>query len=413
VPRSLAWVGAGYLAYFGAVGVFQPYFPLHLTALGLSGAAIGSLFALWSAMRIVGPLGAAWLADVLHDRCVVLKIFALASAACVALLMVSRTLAVIAVTLAAASVFFNGMVPVYDTYALDRLGHRGHGYGRLRLWGSVGFIATSATVGALTTRYGVQIIVPAMFSLVLCTVFVVLRLPAIDARPPSPVSAAAFASALGARPVRVFLAVCFLHLAGFGGYYGFYTLYLGSFGYSPATIGFYWAGGVAAEIALFAFGTRLLTRFPLHVLLQVALGSSCLRWVLLAWLPGSHALMLAAQVLHLAGFGLFHSVTVLLGPRLLPAGAATRAQALVSSVGWGAGGIAGSLLAGVCWDHYGHRSVFGVGAVLAALAWALAATGLRRDSPGPGPSSAAAHEPVQTPRVTASLDDGTQRLLAV
>jgi hypothetical protein len=69
-------------------------------------------------------------------------------------------------------------------------------------------------------------------------------------------------------------------------------------------------------------------------------------------------------------------VAVLLGPQLLPAGAAARAQALVASVGWGAGGIAGSLLAGALWDLLGPRAVFIGSATLAAAAWLLAARGL-------------------------------------
>jgi MFS family permease len=60
---------------------------------------------------------------------------------------------------------------------------------------------------------------------------------------------------------------------------------------------------------------------------------------------------------------------LLLGPRLLPPGGAARALALVSSVGWGAGGIAGSLLAGGLWQAAGPRSAFlaAAGLTLAGL----------------------------------------------
>ena len=378
MTRSLAWIGAGYLVYFGAVGVFQPYFPLHLAALGVSGAGIGMLLALWSAMRILGPLGAAWLADALNDRRVALRLFGVGSVLFMALLMLVGSLWAMAAALSIASFFFNGLVPVYDTYVLDRLGQQSHGYGRLRLWGSIGFIATSASFGVLSGRYGVQIVLPAAVMLVVCTAGILMGLPALpDRQRRLDAAGESFARALLTPRVLVFLGVCFFHLAGFGAYYGFYTLYLTGFGYSPSVIGLYWAAGVCAEIALFALAARILQRFSLSLLLELALGLSCLRWIIVAAVPQRPSVMLAAQVWHLAGLGLFHMVTVLLGPRLLPSTAAARAQALVSSVGWGAGGIAGSVLAGLCWDRYGHRSVFAVSAVFAGIAWLLAAIGLR------------------------------------
>jgi len=377
VTRSLAWVGAGYLVYFGAVGVFQPYFPLHLAALGVSGAGIGMLLALWSAMRMFGPLGAAWLADAVNDRRIALRLFGVGSVLFMGLLLRTGSMWEMAAFLSMASFFFNGLVPVYDTYVLDRLGPHTHGYGRLRLWGSIGFIATSASFGVLSGRYGVQIVLPAAVSLVVATAGILMGLPALPSRPRVPAAGEAFARALLTPRVLIFLGVCFFHLAGFGAYYGFYTLYLTGFGYSPTVIGLYWAAGVCAEIVLFALAARILQRFSLSLLLELALGVSCLRWIIVAVFPERPYVMLAAQVLHLAGFGLFHTVTVLLGPRLLPATAAARAQALVSSVGWGAGGIAGSALAGLCWDLFGHRSVFVVSAVFAGIAWLLSAIGLR------------------------------------
>ena len=88
--------------------------------------------------------------------------------------------------------------------------------------------------------------------------------------------------------------------------------------------------------------------------------------------------MWCAQTLHLAGFALFHSVTVLLAPQLLPTGFGTRAQALVSSVGWGAGGIVGSVVAGALWTWVSPDAVFVGALVFAVVAGALAIRPLRR-----------------------------------
>lgn len=377
-------LAAGYFAYFAAVGVFQPYWPVRLAALGLSAAGIGLMLALFNAVRVVGPLATAWLADHRADRRGLIRLLALAAAAAGAALAAAVTPLAMALALALFSLAFNGLMPVYDAHALGRLGRDQHRYGLLRLWGSLGFVAASAAVGAALARCGERVIAPTLGAALAAAALVTLALPPTAAGPPPPRGGLrAFRRALGHRPLQRFLAIAFLQLAGFGGYYGFYTLYLRAYGYGATTIGLYWAFAVVAEIAMFALGPRLLRRFPLEALLRVALAGTALRWLLVAGFPGSAPVMLAAQSLHLAGFGLFHSVTVLLGPRLLPPGNAARAQALVSSVGWGAGGIAGSLLAGALWQAAGPRTVFVAGAALALLALALAAAPLK----GPPPAA--------------------------
>ena len=333
-----AALAAGYFAYFAAVGVFQPYWPVRLAALGCPAAEIGLLLALVNAVRVVGPLGAAWLADQRADRRGLIRALALGSAAAGLGLWAAAAPLPMALALAAFSLAFNGLMPVYDAHALDRLGRDAHRYGLMRLWGSLGYVVAAAATGAALARAGQGVIAVALALALGANALVALGLPKVPAAVrPAALGLAAFGRALRHRPLQRFLAIQFLQLAGYGGYYGFYTLYLREYGYDAATIGLYWGFAVVAEIAMFALGPRLLTRYRLETLLAVALAGTALRWLVVAAFPAVPAVMLAAQSLHLLGFGLFHSVAVLLGPRLLPPGGAARALALISSVGWGAG----------------------------------------------------------------------------
>jgi PPP family 3-phenylpropionic acid transporter len=377
VRRGEFALGAGYFAYFGAVGVFQPYWPSHLQALGYSASAIGVLMAVFSAVRVVGPMGSAWLADHLPDRRPLLLASAILSVVTVVLLAQAEAWWAAAAGLAAFSLFFNGIMPVYDAHTLDHLGADAHRYGWLRLWGSIGFVVTSWAAGLAIAKGGDASIAWALLVCVIATAAAMPWLPRVQRRARAATAPGTFVLALKRPAVLAFLAVCFLQLASFGAYYSFYTLYLQEHGYGPAAIGFYWAWGVVAEIAVFVLGPRLVKRFDLPTLLYVALAGTAVRWVLVAAFPAQPVVMFLAQTLHLAGFGLFHAVTVLLAPRLLPPGSEARAQALVSSLGWGAGGIAGSLLAGWLWDAAGPRAVYAASFVVVTCALAVAAVGLR------------------------------------
>lgn len=383
MKRGELALAAGYFAYFGAVGVFQPWWPTHLQSLGYSAATIGLLLATFSGVRVVGPVGSAWLADHLPDRRVVLAISAALSAATVFALVHAEALWASVLGLCAYSLFFNGIMPVYDAHTLDGLGDDVHRYGWLRLWGSIGFVATSYGVGLAIDRFGAPAIPWSLFAMVLATTALMLALPRAPHRVGRAVAAGTFVAALKRPAVLAFLAVCFLQLASFGAYYSFYTLYLQRHGYDAATIGFYWACGVVAEIGVFLLGPRLVRRFTLVSLLYAALLGTLVRWMVVAAFPERPVVMLLAQVLHLFGFGLFHTATVLLAPKLMPPGSEARAQSLISSVGWGAGGIAGSLASGWLWDAVGPRSAYVASAAVVAVAVAVTALGLRDLEHGP------------------------------
>jgi PPP family 3-phenylpropionic acid transporter len=175
-------------------------------------------------------------------------------------------------------------------------------------------------------------------------------------------------SVLRRREVLGLLIGCVLLQASFGTYYVFFTIYLRDLGYSSQTAGLMWAWGVAAEIAVFAYTPRLLERWSAHGLLTVALAATSVRWLMTAWFSGNLGMLLFAQTLHLAGFGISHAVAVYLIHRYFEGSLQNRGQALYSSLGFGLGGAAGSLAAGYLWDLEGSTTAWIGSALLALLA---------------------------------------------
>ncbi|MGB9577852.1 MAG: MFS transporter, partial [Halothiobacillaceae bacterium] len=60
----LLWRIPGYyFAYFAALGIFLPFWPLYLKEEGFSPAAIGLLMGLFGLTKLAGPLIVGWLSD--------------------------------------------------------------------------------------------------------------------------------------------------------------------------------------------------------------------------------------------------------------------------------------------------------------------------------------------------------------
>ena len=113
-----------------------------------------------------------------------------------------------------------------------------------------------------------------------------------------------------------------------------------------------------------------------RTLMLFALGATIVRWLATAYLAGVLPVIFLAQTLHMAGFGIFHAVAVVLVHRAFPGRLQGRGQALYSSLGFGLGGSLGSLAAGFAWESVGPTATYATAAVLVAMAWCVAAVGL-------------------------------------
>src|SRR5258708_4431067 len=189
--------------------------------------------------------------------------------------------------------------------------------------------------------------------------------------PPSAAHIAAPSLRLPANAATL-LASAFFMAVAHGALYAFFTLHLQGIGYSGSLIGFLWALGVIAEIAGVFFLPALFRRDALSTLLIASAACAGVRFLAIGWAADWLALLLAAQLRHAATFGAFHAAAVAAVHRVFPAHAHARGQTLFSSLGYGAGGAAGVLLAGWAWQVAGPEVAFtlSAGAALAGLLFA-------------------------------------------
>jgi PPP family 3-phenylpropionic acid transporter len=245
-------------------------------------------------------------------------------------------------------------------------------YGRLRLWGSVGFIVAVMTAGQLLDWYGVDWMPAIALALLLMVSAVTLRMREV------PVVAHAHETPLvrqllRRRAIIAFFSSTFLMVAAHASLYVYYSLYLAQIGYSKTVIGLMWSLGVVAEIVFFFYQAPLFRRFGVKNLMIASLAIGVLRFLMIGFGAQSLVLLLIAQVLHAATFGVHHSASVATLQRWFSGALQARGQALFISISYGLGGSLGGLLLSACWDTFGAQLVYLIAAAmsLAGLAAAL------------------------------------------
>ena len=135
-------------AVFLVVGIQLPFWPVWLAGHGLDAQEIATVFAaaIWAKVVATPAIGA--LADRIGRRRTVMA--GLAVAACVfyaALWRITGFWPLLALNLLA-GVAHSALLPLGDAVTLAAVRERGYDYGRIRVWGSISFIAASVGGGA-------------------------------------------------------------------------------------------------------------------------------------------------------------------------------------------------------------------------------------------------------------------------
>lgn len=359
-----------YFAYFALLGGVAPFLSLYFHHLGFSAARIGELVAIPMIMRCLAPSLWGWLADTSGRRLLIVRLGALATAVSFTGIFLRQDYLWLVLIMALHSFFWHAVLPQFEAITLAHLGPRSARYSQVRLWGSVGFIATVVGLGWLLQHRSLDLYPAVMLGIMVLIFACSLLVP----EPPRPPEAGTGGQGAGflrqlRRPgvVAFFLSAGLMQLSH-GPYYTFLTLHLEALGYARGTIGLMWALGVVAEILLFLVMAKVLARFSLKQLLVGSFLLATLRWLLLGTLADQLAVLLIAQVLHAATFGSFHVAAIHFVQHSFSEHLQGQGQAFYATLS-GLGGALGALYAGYSWTTLGPTLTF----ALASLATLLAA----------------------------------------
>lgn len=332
-------LSALYALSYGALGAITPYLALELRQAGAPGwALVLALSASPLARLLAGPLWAA-LADRLRVEGRIMALGAALATGGAALLAVGPALAV-----PGAVIMALGRAPfdtTLDGLTVAELGGDPAAYGRVRLWGSLGFLGGALVGGGLE---GLDAYGPIRLGALLTGLTLVLALVGARGARYAPVPVLPALRALwGDRRVPWFVLGAALHFLSHAGATTFLAVHLRAHGAPTWVTGLAIAVGVGVETCVMASSKAIFTRFSTGGVLLFATLLALPRWLLNAALTGPVEVVLL-QSLHGITFGAFWVAAVSwIASRARPE-IRTSAQALLGAAVAGVGALGGNAI---------------------------------------------------------------------
>ncbi|MBI3778485.1 MAG: MFS transporter [Gammaproteobacteria bacterium] len=348
-----------------------PYLGLYLQSVGFTPVDIGNLIAILMFSRIVAPMVWGWIADHRESRMAVVRLASFLTIATFSGAFFGSSFWWLAAVMLLFSFFWHASLPLLEVFVMRHTAARPGAYGRVRLWGSIGFIVAVTALGPVIDVHGPWWVLPALLTMMLGIGSFSLTLPESEMRG-SVEHAGPFRQALLRPEVFAFLLACLLMQISHGPYYTFYSIYLEGYGYSKTLIGLLWAFAVLCEIGVFLVMQRLLARVALRAVLVASFFLAAVRWLLIGHYPESLTVLVLAQTLHAATFGSFHATAMQLVHRFFTGKHQHRGQAIYGSLSFGIGGAVGSFYSGHTWVTLGPTVTFNIAAASAGLAFLVA-----------------------------------------
>lgn len=250
------------------------------------------------------------------------------------------------------------ILPFIEVIALEHIGKER--YGKIRLFGSLGFIAIALIlVKYLSTPHIGIVFLITMASMTLFFGAWIGRKEHHTRH--HDCNALADECGFSIRNHIPLWIGFFMMQVSFGPFYNFFTIYATDHGVSLDTTVWLWSFGVIAEIIMFYYQGKLLKN-NLNALLWMTAAVTAFRWMLVALFPSSLFVLFASQSLHAFSFALFHTAAISVLFSLYKA--RRLAQQFFFGISYGLGGFIGAIGAGFVYQ-YAPPTLFIAGSIAA------------------------------------------------
>lgn len=383
------WMSAAYFAYYAGIACWAPYIVLYYQRLGLSGTQIGILNAIMPlGMAFLAPIWGG-LADNWNAHRLILRVALLSTATVGLLLTGASSFPQVVLLISLFTLLGTTAAPLLDSYGVTLGAEKGMSFGRLRVWGSVGYTLVVWLVGTAMGGRVSSLFLFAYAAALISTCAATFGLPARQGTHRH--GHRQGAAQLWRRPdLQLLLLVTFLLFTSTTPVFTLFGLYVEALGGTSALLGTASAVAAISEFPVFFWGGRLIERLGSRRLYLIALGVFTVRLALYTVAP-SASWVLGVQLLHGLSFGFYLIAAMALLYERVGSEQVATAQGLLASA-MACGQIVGALLSGAVLDRFGIVTVYGVSAAIMVLAFAVFVVGGRRLGVSGSPLPQAARE---------------------
>lgn len=369
-----------YFITFASVGLYLPFFPTWLRARGFVGIQMGAIMAILPLCQLFAPAVVGMIADRLGLRgrmmtiCCITTALGLTSFAASAGIFASIPFVLACCFMLAFSLMRSPIVGLADVLAMEVAPD----YGRMRLFGSLGFMVAALGGGSLIDPTHEFALPGTVAGLIWLLAIVSLLLPKTSSLPPRPAFSDAKQLLRQATYRRLMLTMMFV-FGGMTAYDLCLTLRLRELSASGTQVGLFWSVATCSEVVLMFFAGRWLSAVGPGKLLTFSLVVTSGRWLFLSQAEDL-SLMLALQPLHAIAFGLMWVSSIAVLKREIGDKGTATAQGLFGSF-VALGGAIGLSSWGTVYDAFGSEVVFASAACISAIAAVGASTLIRLTHP--------------------------------
>lgn len=391
MKRTNSWLGlskAFYLCFYGAGAALSPYLALYYQSLNMGGEQIGILRAIPSILTmLVAPVWAG-VADATHSHKRLLVLAVAGTLAAAVGMYLSRSFWTLVPIVVLYALFSAPTMSLVDSSVMSMLQGERARYGRLRLWGAVGWGLSGPLVGVLVDRFSLSWAFYVYYVLLGLALLVALGLPMQMAKLRTSYWSG-FGQLARNRGWLLFLVTMLIFTAGRSALDSFLFLHLGDIGVSTSLMGVSLAVASVSELPVYFWSDRLLHRLGPRRLLLISMVATVVMLLGVGWMR-TPWLILVIQLLHGPSFSAMWVSSVSLVAEMAPEGLGATAQGIFGSVSMGIGSGIASLLGGILYAHYRGAIMYTVdaGLVLLSMAFLVLASRLEGAAQRSSPSNA-------------------------
>jgi len=355
--KKAAFLSLFYFFHFGTLGIFIPFVALYLKHNGFSGKDIGIFITVISIIKFLFTNNWTKIYNKIESKTVFVIIAIFISNVSVILLL-SKNYFLTFLTFVIYAIARVGILPVMDHITNEFSRESGIEYGKIRMFGSIGFICFTTLTGLFVDYFSVNvfIIMTILTGLLSAGTIISIKLESIEKNEHIKDN-----SKLGI-DFKIIITASILHYISLTFFHNFLNIKVESLNESQAIAGTIWSIGIFTEILLMFFSNKLFKAISPINLLIVSIFLGGLRSFVIGYSTSS-AILLLINVLHGFAFGTFHLSIIRYIKDYIAVDCRLKAQSLYSSLIYGLGAIFGSIVSGYLFDFTGINHMFMIGSV--------------------------------------------------